>query len=291
MGCGFTRSCFREHLEPECPSALVCAGNRYAINISAVGLSLTECSSFPRSRLRHVRPATIPPEDKPAFFLDGGTQQWRYSGNVGATGDWWAATEDEQMVTNDERFGGKHFINWKPYDHPDLGSVDIGGWIQFSVRNPPADIMEEEMLIPNMKFILYHASTTPLIRVRDLEVTRVEGVHRIDATISNEGLAPSYVTIQALRSKGIGSGPVAKPVVTKIRTGPGVTLVSGKDRIELGHIEGTPPAVKQYSFGSQTFGGNNQKKVEWFVIGSGEVTVEAVSEKGGKHSKTVKVGR
>jgi hypothetical protein len=119
----------------------------------------------------------------------------------------------------------------------------------------------------------------------------VEGVSRIDATIANEGLLPSYITIQARRSRGIGSGPVAKPVVVKIRTGPGVTLVSGKDRIELGHIEGTPAAVKQYSFGSQTFGGNNQKKVEWFVTGSGEVTVEAVSEKGGKHAKTVEVGK
>jgi hypothetical protein len=229
-------------------------------------------------------------------YLDVGvisftTEQWRYSGNIGPTGDWWAATEEEQMKTNDERFGGKHFINWKPYNHPDLGPVEIGGWIRFSVSNPPPDIMEDEMLIPNMKFILYHASTTPLIRVNDLKATMVEGVSRIEATIANEGLLPTYITVQALRSKNIGAGPLAKPVIATIDTGPGVTLVSGNKRVVLGDIEGTPPAVKQYSFGSQTFGGNNEKKAEWVVTGSGEVTVEAVSQKGGKHSQTIKVGR
>ena len=83
---------------------------------------------------------------------------------------------------------------------------------------------------------------------------------------------------------------LAKPVVATIEAGEGVTLVSSRNRVEVGHIEGTPAVVKQYSFGSKTFGGNNEHKVEWVVTGSGEVTVEASSEKGGKHSRTVRVG-
>jgi len=195
------------------------------------------------------------------------------------------------MEANDRRFGGKHFINWKRFDHPDLGEVEIGGWIQFSIRNPPGEIMEEEMLIPNTRFILYHASTTPLVRVREIEVTTMDDVHRIEATIANEGLLPTNITAQALRARGIGTGPVAKPVVATIHVGDGLTLVSGESRFEVGHIGGSPAVVKEYSFGSQSFGGNNKKEVEWGVKGSGEITVEAVSEKGGKHSKSIRVGR
>ena len=228
-------------------------------------------------------------------YLDVGvisftTEQWRYSGNIGPTGEWWSVTEEEQMVANDERWGGRHFVNWRPFDHPDLGPVEIGGWKKFTIRNPPAEIMEEEMMIPNMKFILYQASTTPLIRVSDLEVTPVEGAYRIRATISNQGLLPSYVTLQALRSRNILQGPVAKQVVAEIETGPGVSLVSAERRLLLGHLEGFPPSVKEYSFGTQTFGGDNRRMVEWFVTGSGDVTVRAASEKGGKHSNTLRVG-
>jgi hypothetical protein len=228
-------------------------------------------------------------------YLDVGvitysTEQWRYTGNIGPTGEWWDATPEEQMATNDTRFGGKHFVNWKSFDHPTLGDLEIGGWIQFSVRNPPPDIMEEEMLVPNMRFILYHASTTPLVRVAELEVITVKGAHRVEATIANEGFLPTYVTAQALRSKGVGRGQIAEPVVATIEVGDGVTLVSSRSRVEVGHIEGTPPVVKQYSFGSKTFGGNNEQKVEWVVTGSGEITVEASSEKGGKHSRKIHVG-
>jgi hypothetical protein len=194
------------------------------------------------------------------------------------------------MAMNDERWGGRHFINWTPFDHPDLGSVEIGGWVKFSIRNPPAEIMEEEMLIPNMKFILYHASTTPLIRVSDITATPVEGVYRIEATIANQGLLPSYLTLQALRSRNILQGPVAKQVVAEIETGSGVTLVSADRRLVLGHLEGFPASVKAYSFGTQTFGGDNQRTVEWFVTGSGEVTVRASAEKGGRHARTIRVG-
>ena len=205
------------------------------------------------------------------------TEQWRYAGNIGPTGPWRDQTPEEQMARNDREFGGKHFVNWTPFKHPQYGDVEIGGWIQFSVSNPPADIMEAQMLIPNMRFILYHASTMPLVRVSDVKVTAKDGVYRINATIENQGLLPTNVTEQAIRAG------IARPVAAKIELGPGMTLVSGSPTMTLGHLGGTPPVVKEYTFGSQAFGGANRRTVEWIVSGKGEITVTAASQKGGVH--------
>ena len=29
---------------------------------------------------------------------------------------------------NDEQLGGKGFVDWYPFDHPQLGRVELGGW-------------------------------------------------------------------------------------------------------------------------------------------------------------------
>lgn len=212
------------------------------------------------------------------------TEQWRYAGNIGPTGPWRDQTPEEQTARNDREFGGKHFVNWKPVTHPQYGEVEIGGWIQFSVSNPPPDIMEAQMLVPNMRFILYHASTLPLVRVSDVKVTPREGVYRVTATIENQGLLPTNVTEQAIRAG------IARPVTAKIELGPGVSLVSGSLTSTLGHLGGTPPVVKEYTFGSQSFGGANRRTVEWVVSGKGEVTITAASQKAGTHARRGIVG-
>lgn len=211
------------------------------------------------------------------------TEQWRYAGNIGPTGPWRDQTPEEQMARNDRDFGGRHFVNWKPFKHPQLGEVEIGGWVKFSVSNPPPEVMEEQMLRPNMKFILYHASTPPLVRVADLKATPANGGQKIVVTIANEGFLPTNVTEQAIRAR------IAKPVVVRLDTGPGVKLLAGQSTVTLGHLEGMPLVVKEYSFGAQTFGGSNRRTLEWLVKGSGPVTVRVESEKAGRHAKTVTI--
>jgi len=212
------------------------------------------------------------------------TEQWRYIGNIGPTGPWRDQTPEEQMARNDRDFGGAHFVGWKPFAHPQLGNVEIGGWVQFSLANPPANIMETEMLVPNMRFILYHASTMPRVRVADVKVSPVAGATRIVATIENDGLLPTSVTEQAIRAG------IARPVVVRLELGSGVTHVAGDRSQTLGHLNGTPVVVKQYSFGSQSFGGGNRRTVEWVVSGRGEVTIVAASEKAGTDSRRLQVG-
>jgi hypothetical protein len=39
------------------------------------------------------------------------------------------ARERAQLKWQDEKYGGKLFVNWKPFKHPELGEGEIGGWI------------------------------------------------------------------------------------------------------------------------------------------------------------------
>jgi hypothetical protein len=50
----------------------------------------------------------------------------------------------DRLIMNDQEYGGALFTNWKPYNHPDLGEVEIGGWNpKFFSQNPPADQIEK----------------------------------------------------------------------------------------------------------------------------------------------------
>ena len=52
--------------------------------------------------------------------------------------------ELDRLIMNDREYGGKMFFNWKPYQHPQLGEVEIGGWNpKFFLQNPPTDQLEK----------------------------------------------------------------------------------------------------------------------------------------------------
>jgi hypothetical protein len=50
----------------------------------------------------------------------------------------------DRLIMDEQEYGGVSFINWKPYSHPDLGEVEIGGWNpKFFSQNPPANQIEK----------------------------------------------------------------------------------------------------------------------------------------------------
>ena len=50
----------------------------------------------------------------------------------------------DRLIMNDEEYGGKMFNDWKPYTHPQLGEVEIGGWNpKFFSQNSPPDQLEK----------------------------------------------------------------------------------------------------------------------------------------------------
>ena len=195
----------------------------------------------------------------------------------------WTEEENIQMQKwNDENLNGEGFINWRPFEHPQLGNVELGGWKhKYVIQNPPPKFMEQECK-KNTDFFLAASLATPLNRVTKVETEEVTpGVYVIKATVRNMGYLPSNGTDQAIKIKA------AEPVTAEIKVPEGVQVVGGKSKIEMGYLEG------RLSLG-RPFGGARKtaRLCQWVVKASAgtKLTVRAGNNKGGYDEKTVQVG-
>ena len=196
--------------------------------------------------------------------------------------DW---SEDEQILMqkwNDENLRGEGFINWRPFNHPQLGPVELGGWKhKYVLQNPPPKFLKQECH-KNAMFAIATASVTPEIRITKLEAEKVaEGVYNVRAAVRNMGYLPSNVTDAGIKNR------TAEKVKAEIKVPEGAAVVGGKSEIEIGHLEGRL-AVGRAFFGS----GVSPELVQWIVKTEGRpatVTVRAGCPRGGYAEKSVEL--
>lgn len=201
-------------------------------------------------------------------------------------------TDIELLKWNDTEMGGRIFVDWKPYDHPQLGKVEIGGFVRkiynsnyktyINLMCYPGPIYED-FLNKHTKWNLYLVSMSPLVRITDITVTPGEsGYYKIVASIQNQGFLPTYITQYALRNQ------TAKTVKATISLA-GASLVSGKDKVDLGHLPGNSAAGSTRFYRPSAV--SPVEEVEWMVKTTGEVTptvvIKAISEKGGTDTKKI----
>lgn len=113
--------------------------------------------------------------------------------------DWFRdhpAEDDIKMLKwSDEKLDGKGYIDWKPFDHPQLGEVELGGWdSMYAFRNPPPQYLDAE-ITPLADWAIWLAATTPCLEFRDLKTESVgDGSVRIRFAVQNTGFLPTSVT-------------------------------------------------------------------------------------------------
>ena len=149
----------------------------------------------------------------------------------------------EQHRFNDEELGGRYFSDWTPYDHPQLGAVEIGGWhSKFWGQNPPPEFLEEETG-PQLHWILYLAEQSPRITVSEPVVTALgDGSFRVEATVTNTGFLPTSVTDRGAVGRERPDGTVDRRVVRSpavTLTAPGLEIVEGSARTVIPHLAGS----------------------------------------------------
>jgi murein tripeptide amidase MpaA len=181
---------------------------------------------------------------------------------------------------NDELLGGESFLEWTPFEHPQLGKVEIGGWqTLFMFRNPPPSKLKE-MCHKNMGFTLKHALSAPIIKITKTKVTHIDGnIYKIEATVENHGFLNTNVTEQAIVMKTV------EPVTITIKCGDGAKLVSPKPTLELGQLSGWSERKREYNRFSNW--GPPARKAEWIVKKTDEeteITLTASSTKAGKET-------
>ncbi len=197
--------------------------------------------------------------------------------------------EDEDLALlrwNDRELAGQGFVTWRPFEHPQLGRVEIGGWRRkFFLQNPPPALLPGEAH-KNLLWVLELAEGCPLLRLEDVSAKPLgAGLYRLEATVKNGGFLPTGGTAMAVRAKAV------KPPAAEVEA-PGFQLVIGKDREVIADL----PGVAAGAFSSSYFGGSPEYVVEtqltWVLrredgVRGGKATVTVRSDRAGTARATV----
>lgn len=178
----------------------------------------------------------------------------------------------------DETHKGKGYVDWYPYDHPELGKVELGGWNRFhTFSNPPPHLMEKEV----QKFpdwIVFQALMSPKLEHHSTKVTPLGGdLWRIDFGVHNTGYLPTDVSKLTRKKKYV------RGVVAEITLPDGAALVEGKARIESGQLEGRNNHHTLVSFWPGANATEDRLRFSWIVRApaGAAVTVEARHDRAG----------
>lgn len=182
-----------------------------------------------------------------------------------------------------DNVGDHGFRDWEPYDHPQLGQVEIGGMVYiWSYRNPPGHLLQD-ICHRNTMFNLRHAAAAPRVAVDELTVEALgTDLFKVSAVVSNHGYLPTNLSDVAIQNK------VAKPVTISIDAEQ-AELVMNPRQADLGHLAGRNERRYNWSPWGQQWSAVT-KKVEWLVRSTGPgagITVTAASEKGGTHRRSL----
>lgn len=202
--------------------------------------------------------------------------------------DHWMKPTEEDLIKylqwNDAELGGEGFVDWHEFEHPQLGRIEIGGWkFMFTLRNPPPKYLEE-ISASSCAFTLDHARCAPLPSL-SLRSEPVEGgVHRVTATMRNDGFLPTYITAHAK----------ARQLVRDLHLDiefDGLTLIDGKAHDRVDHLDGLanhsiPPYPAHMNHG-RTRG--NLLERHWLVRGSGVAKATWRGDRIGRHEATLEI--
>ncbi|MEJ7667164.1 MAG: M14 family metallopeptidase [Casimicrobiaceae bacterium] len=163
---------------------------------------------------------------------------------------------------SDTTLAGLAHIPWRPFAHPQLGPVEIGGWNRFhAFSNPPPQFLERELeRFP--KWLVWQALISPKLELVHAGAEDVGGGNRkVTLVVQNTGWLPSYVSKRALERK------VVRGVIAEIGLPEGAKLVQGKARSDAGQLEGKAYKHTGVSFWPDYLVTDDRVKIEWVITG------------------------
>ena len=193
---------------------------------------------------RPVRPSSTHPTN----HRYGTLISWAYwdRGVIGWVPEYWPgldADEDgdgrtselEELRYVDQELDGRYFADWEPYDHPEFGPVEIGGWkSRFINQNPPAELLEAECAL-QIPWILFLLEQSPLLEMDEPSAIELaDGSYEIAVTVRNTGILPTNLTQRGIEAR------VIDPVIARI-TLENAEMQEGAGRIRMGHLAGAYP--------------------------------------------------
>lgn len=202
----------------------------------------------------------------------------------------WARHHPEEddlklMRWNDEELEGKGFTPWRPFTHPQLGALEIGGWdLKNYWTNAPAHYLPG-ICEQHSSFTLAHALMSPRLEFRSRQVEKeAEGIYKITAIVANKGFLPSYTSKRAHERK------IVRPISVRLTLPPGAVLRGGKREQEVDQLEGRSNKIWRGFYGSSNLT-DNEARLEWIVRASPglEAEIEVRSDRAGTIRTLIKL--
>lgn len=186
----------------------------------------------------------------------------------------------EKQEFNDHLMAGEMFQPWRPFDHPQYGPIEIGGWKLHTSRSTPGWMLPET-LHRNAMFVVWSAMQLPDVTLGEPTVESLgDGLWRVRAKAVNAAGLPTLSSNYRLRQLGRRD--------LFMITGDDMTVLSGgvvTDRY-LGRVE---PATHRPWRLETWIDGHQAREVEWIVQGAGEVTITYDGVKTGRREVAVEL--
>lgn len=240
----------------------------------------------------------------PTETMSGASDDWAYEhlGVFGWTTEFWdvihAATGSRMSThtwytgpTDEEslavlRWCDEHhpdgYVDWRPFDHPQLGPIEIGGWDDLSTWiNPPRHLIADEVA-GHADFAVHQALCAPRLEIPHLLTRRMgDDTWRIEAGVANTGWLPTDVSTRARKAE------LVRPITVELR-GSGVDIVDGPGRRKLAQLDGR----SALRFRSGNDGTPDRVLVGWVVRGRAgdEIEVVARHPRAGSAIRRVELG-
>jgi len=186
---------------------------------------------------------------------------------AGAAGDQKAADGEGslKLAWMAENLANKGFVEWTEYEHPTLGTVEIGGEIPMALEVVPAELLQPALAV-NAQFAVKLAGSLASIQLSDVAASKVsEGVYEITGYVVNNGFLPTS-SAQGIRAM------MAPPVIVTMNSGD-ARMLTGSKIVRFASIEGH----------------GLSPRMRWVVQAEAGSTIEieAVSQKCGTDSVTL----
>lgn len=181
---------------------------------------------------------------------------------------------------------GRTVIAWRPCEHPQLGTVEIGGIdARVGMWNPPYELLPE-ICAQQAAAFLRVAALAPRIRFGEVTTNALPGgLTRIDLSVENVGYLPSYV-LNSARKLTWNEAPYLELELD------GCELVEGPARRPLRHVDGWGRGAGDgtgapfYPYGR---GNTGTAKTSVVVKGAGTVTATVKSCRIGSIPRSISV--
>ncbi|GIK19556.1 MAG: peptidase M14 [Leptolyngbya sp. PLA2] len=121
--------------------------------------------------------------------------------------------DDQRMwLFRDRLQFGLAFKEYTEFEHPQYGTVLVGGMNKWSSRSTPTFMLEEECH-RNFAFTMFHADQMPLLAFERVETARAgDGLWTVTVQVRNDRLIPTRTAVQAQRRIGTNDLLTCEPL-------------------------------------------------------------------------------